>query len=300
MDTHLNWGSSYWTNDIYKRFVCTRVLKKEPTTRSLVWVARFSNLLILGIAFFIMLHLASIQTAWRISLMLGAGMGIVLVLRWIWWRMNAWGELSCIAASLILAPMLLWWFPGGNSSQEAMRLLWIAFGSTGVGVCVALLTPAEDLDQLKMFYRRAQPPGFWGPIASAVGEESHIAQERLGYGVGATFAASFSVFGLLVSIGSWLLDAPAPVWFPWKAVWRLGLLVLSVAVIPLWWKWSKAPEVPPSKPSEQIDIPQVEEASLQEHQEVAEGQQPVLASPVLTRVEGDASRGSTVLVQQES
>ena len=101
VDTHLNWGASYWTNDIYKRFVCQLWLKTEPSGRSLVWVARGANLLVLGIALAIMTQLTSINQAWQTSLLLGAGMGVVLILRWVWWRTNAWAEIAALLVSLV-------------------------------------------------------------------------------------------------------------------------------------------------------------------------------------------------------
>ncbi|HSF09731.1 MAG TPA: sodium:solute symporter family protein, partial [Nitrospirales bacterium] len=159
VDTHLNWGASYWTNDIYRRFICEGWLKREPSQRALVWVARASNLLILLIALCILPWLSSIQTAWQISLLLGAGMGVVLVLRWIWWRITAWGELACIAASVLMAPLLLWALPG---QQEEMRLLIMGLGAGAIGVAASWFTGPEDLDRLETFYRRARPPGFWG------------------------------------------------------------------------------------------------------------------------------------------
>ena len=158
VDTHLNWGASYWTNDLYRRFICQSWLKLTPSHRSLVWVARGSNVLILGVALCILPWLSSIQMAWEVSLLLGAGMGILLVLRWIWWRITAWGELACILASIIGAPLLLWGLPG----QEELRLLIMGIGSGLIGIGVSLCTCSENDERLETFYRRAQPPGFWG------------------------------------------------------------------------------------------------------------------------------------------
>jgi Na+/proline symporter len=79
VDTHLNWGASYWSNDLYDRLVCRAWLKRTPGNRELVWVARWSNVLILVLALIIMSQLGSIQQGWKISLLLGAGTGSVLV-----------------------------------------------------------------------------------------------------------------------------------------------------------------------------------------------------------------------------
>lgn len=232
VDTHLNWGSSYWTNDIFKRFICQSWLKKEPSGRALVWVARLSNILILMIALIVMSQLSSIQTAWQISLMLGAGMGIPLVLRWVWWRMNAWGEIAAILASLVLAPILMATVP---AESEALRLLIIAFVSTGAALAATFIFGPESDEQLEEFYRRAHPPGFWRPVAAKVHEPS-TGIGRFEWGLIAMLLCAFSLFCLLTGFASWLIDSPAPTWFPYRGAWITLLLVIGGGLIPLWWK----------------------------------------------------------------
>jgi Na+/proline symporter len=107
IDTHLNWGASYWSNDVYRRLGSAHWVGREPGRRELVVVARLSNVLILTIALAIMVNLGAIQTAWFISLLFGAGMGSVLVLRWVWERINLYSELGAMAVSLVAAPILL-------------------------------------------------------------------------------------------------------------------------------------------------------------------------------------------------
>lgn len=241
VDTHLNWGSSYWTNDIYKRFVCQAWRKTEPDPKNLVWVARAANIMILCIALVVMTQLGSIQQAWRISLLLGAGMGVMLVLRWVWWRISSWGELACIGVSLPLAPLFLWLLEpdpaqGGltPAGADALRLLSITACTTTAGVLVSLLTP-EDRVRLRAFYRRARPPGWWGPIARECGVDPQEGVRRLGKGVLGMLAAAGSVFCLLVGAGSWLCDSPAPTWWPLPRPgwWALNLLA-GVALVPVW------------------------------------------------------------------
>jgi solute:Na+ symporter, SSS family len=236
VDTHLNWGSSYWTNDIYRRFVCQSWRKVEPSDRSLVWVARGANLLILTIALVIMTRLGSIQTAWKVSLMLGAGMGGVLILRWIWWRLTAWGELSAILSSLALVPLLLLWLDGGDPDSEATRLLIIFAVSTGTGVVVSWLTGPEEMARLSTFYQKARPPGFWGPVAREAGVDPTADHRRLGRGFLAVVLAAFSIFCGLTAIGSMLADSAPPTFFPWKLPWRIVVLAVGVALVPVWWK----------------------------------------------------------------
>ncbi len=226
LDTHLNWGSSYFTNDLYKRFFCPHVLKREPSPGSLVWVARMGNLGILVLALSIMPHLDSIQTAWKASLLLGAGTGVVLVMRWLWWRMNATGELVSLLASLVCAPLIL-----TLVQDDATRLLLQAGIVTTAAVAAALLSPPEDPERLRDFYHRARPPGFWGPVAGA---QARADRRRLLHNLSAAFGSAFSIFCLLTGIGSWMVGSPAPVWLDDRA-WWIGLnLAVGLGGLPLW------------------------------------------------------------------
>lgn len=231
LDTHLNWGASYWTNDIYKRLLCQAWRGRTPSGRTLVWVARGANLLILIIALLILPWLTSIQTAWQASLLLGAGMGVLLVLRWLWWRINAWGELAAIAASTVLAPVMLFAF---TNEQEALRLLLMAACATAAGIVTSLLTGPEDRERLLAFYRKARPMGFWGPIAAAAGDTPTAGPRRLLRAATAAIAAAASVFCLLTGIGAWLVGSPAPAWLPSRTLWIVGLVTLGLALIPVW------------------------------------------------------------------
>lgn len=229
IDTHLNWGASYWTNDIYKRLICQAWLGRDPNPRTLVWVARGSNVLILLISMLVMTRLTSIEKAWRMALLLGAGMGPLLVLRWLWWRISAWGELACVIVSLLVAWPLLEFVP-----DEALRLLLMAILATGAGITVSLITP-EEPERLRRFFRLAQPPGWWGPIAAHFGVDPEVNVRRLGRGVAAMVAAASSVFFFLTGIGSWLVQSPTPTWWPlsWE-VWIALQLLGGAALLPVW------------------------------------------------------------------
>ncbi|GJL56487.1 MAG: sodium transporter [Nitrospirales bacterium] len=233
IDTHLNWGSSYWTNDIYKRFLCPLWLKRTPSDRSLVWIARAANLLILALALVIVPGLASIQTAWQMSLLLGAGIGTTLILRWIWWRMNAWGELASIAGSMSLAPLLIW---NPADTDEAQRMLMMALGATLVSVLTALLTPPESQAHLQKFYRRARPPGFWGPIATACGVPPQETHTRLWKALVTTALSALSLFSILIGVGSFFAHSPSPSWFPWDTGWSACVFTTGLGLIPIWWR----------------------------------------------------------------
>lgn len=228
VDTHLNWGASYWTNDLYKRFVMESWMKRTPSPRELVWVARLSSVGILVIALLIAMRLSSIQSAWHLSLLVGSGLGVVLILRWLWYRINVYSELTAGLVSLVLSPILLFSLPNLN---EGARLLWMTAVSTAAVIGITLLTKPESADALKRFYTRARPMGFWKPVARQLGEDPGAPQRGFWRALGATALASGTLFCLLVGIGSWMTPAPqgAPLLRP------MLLIGIGVALIPLWW-----------------------------------------------------------------
>jgi len=227
LDTHLNWGGSYWTNDIYKRFWC-EARGRTPSSRSLVRVARFSNLLILVLSLAILTRLDSIQSAWQTSLLLGAGMGVPLLLRWFWWRMSAAAELGAIVVSTTAAPLLLTFVEG-----DAVRMIAITCIATVAALLVARFGPEEPRERVEAFYRRVHPPGFWGPVARACGHEPRHAVAKLGNGLLLTFGSALGVFCALVGVGTLLFGSPAPVFFPWRAGW-IALLLASAGGLTVW------------------------------------------------------------------
>ena len=233
VDTHLNWGASYWTNDIYKRFICQAWLKREPSGRALVWVARAASVLTLMIAMAIMTQLTSINQAWQINLLFGAGLGVVLVLRWIWWRMNAWAEIAAMVVASAVAPLLIVYL---GDDQQPLRLLLAATASTLAALMAVWIQGPEDRARLVAFYRRVRPVGFWGPIAAELGERRDLGPRRLARALGAVALCSVTLFAALVGIGSWLVGSPPPVWLPSAPLWIGGLLVTALALCPLWYR----------------------------------------------------------------
>jgi Na+/proline symporter len=167
ISTQLNWGASYLVNDLYARF-----WKKDASERELVNVSRLATTLLmlasLGVTFF----MTSIEGAWRFLLAIGAGTGLVLILRWYWWRINAWSEISAMVASL-LASLVLWFGVGLNPddpAQWALIMLATVGASTLVWVTATFLTPAESPAVLRAFYMRVRPGGRgWAPVAGELG-----------------------------------------------------------------------------------------------------------------------------------
>lgn len=220
VDTHLNWGASYWTNDIYARFVCRSWMKREPAGPELVWVARASNILILLVSLVTMTQLSSIRDTWQTSLLMGAGVGPMLVGRWLWWRINAWAEIASLAASLLAVPVVVALIP---PDSYALRLLVMAAIATSAGVVAAFAAGPEDRELLERFYREVKPPGFWGPVAGDDG-----ARRQLRSGLRAMGLWALAIFSLLLGVGSWMVGSPPPKWFPWPMLWIGLLLVVGI------------------------------------------------------------------------
>ncbi len=230
VDTHLNWGASYWSNDVYDRLVCRQWLGREPRSRELVLVARLSGVIILVVALVVMANLGSIQTAWFISLLFGAGMGSVLVLRWLWERITLFSELAAMAVSLIAAPLLLVTL-GTDPETDWLRLLIMASVTTGAAIGITFVTPATDREALVAFYRRVRPFGWWSRTAASAGDQPDAPLTSLWRHARAAIACAASLFFLLVGVGRLLIGLPET-----SAVWTWGLIVAGLACIPLWWR----------------------------------------------------------------
>ncbi|HXF96680.1 MAG TPA: sodium:solute symporter family protein, partial [Gemmatimonadales bacterium] len=163
--THLNWGTSYLVNDVWLRF-----LRKRATSREQVVVARIATAVIMLLALAVMQFLDRVVDAWRILLGIGAGTGLVLILRWYWWRINAWSELAAMAASFVVATAL--WLFTDRTTDDPMVMVYTVGATTGAWLLVTLLTRPERPEVLEGFYRRVRPGGpGWRAVA-----------ERLGFG----------------------------------------------------------------------------------------------------------------------
>ena len=225
LDTHMNWGASYWSNDVYQRLICDRWLKRKPKNTELVVIARISNVLIIAIALGIMANLGSIQTAWFISLLFGAGMGSVLVLRWLWERINLFSELAAMAVSLIVAPFLLIF-----TDQEWIRLLSMAIVSTVAAIGVTFFTRSTDENVLVEFYKRVKPAGFWRKTAASAGDDPRVPIKNLTKEVKAIFLTAVSLFLMLIGVGKLLIPSPGQ-----SILVPLAYIIVAILFIPLWW-----------------------------------------------------------------
>ena len=181
IDTHLNWGVSYLINDIYKRF-----FKPNETERHYVLVGKIMTVILMILAAFTALKMQSISKAWEFIFAMGAGIGLVLILRWFWWRVNAWSEITALATSIVItisfeiiayfqtinnnleyslfgsAPSIF-----GMSLQVHHKLMIIVPIAIIAWVTVTFFTEPEPMTKLESFYKRVQPGGWWGPVTSS-------------------------------------------------------------------------------------------------------------------------------------
>ena len=161
ISTQLNWGTSYIVNDFYRRFV-----KPDGDERHYVWVSRVATIVTMLAAAVVTFYLESIRQAWEFVLESGAGIGLVLILRWYWWRVNAWSEITAmVAPALGFAYLKLF-----TTITFPYTLLYLVAWTTVCWLVVTLFTPPEPEAHLVSFYKRVRPGGpGWKPIAALAG-----------------------------------------------------------------------------------------------------------------------------------
>ena len=203
--TQLNWGASYVVNDVYRRF-----LRRSRSEREYVVASQAVTLGLMIVSIYVTLHLASIEQAWKLLIVTGAGTGTVLLLRWFWWRINAWSEVSAMAVaaavSLYLQIVLKW---DSDRPRDFAYIMLITVGITTIAwLAVTWLTLPEPRATLVAFYERVRPyPRGWRPIAQAAsiaGPPASIGRELINATLGCVL-----VYSALFGVGEMLLHSAA-------------------------------------------------------------------------------------------
>lgn len=161
--TQLNWGASYLVNDVYRRFMA-----KDKGERHYVNVAQGATILLMVLSAIVTYYMDSIGGAWKFLIAIGAGTGLVYILRWFWWRINAWSEISAMASAFITSTALQYAFRLDESKPEdfAWLLIFTVLITSAVWLTVTFLTKPEPEEKLLSFYRRVRPnAALWKPIA---------------------------------------------------------------------------------------------------------------------------------------
>ena len=214
--TQLNWGASYLVNDLYRRFI-----KTSAPDRHYVIASQIATVLLTIVSAVITHYMDSIAGAWKLLIVTGAGTGLVLILRWYWWRINAWSEVSSMAAAFVTSVTLQTAFhlDSDNPVDFAYIILITVAVTTVVWVAVTFLTQPETDATLLRFYRRVRPSVFgWGPVAK-LAPEIKIPSD-LGRNLTDWLCGCALVYGALFGIGKIILKNYAT-----------GFMFIAVALI---------------------------------------------------------------------
>lgn len=215
VDTHLCWGGSYMVNDIYKRFINTK-----GNDGHYLFVSRVSIVLLLLLSAAAAWQMDSIAGAWIYIIEIISGIAIIVMLRWFWWRINAWSEITSMISALFFANGFLWikwmhdfgwvndtilaqvngWYEDDVALIRATVILILC---TVISLIVTFATKPVDNDKLLSFYKKVRPKGWWGPIAAQVPELVDTSSSKdswLGFIFGVIFLNSilFSVGHLVI------------------------------------------------------------------------------------------------------
>ncbi len=161
--TELNWGASYLVNDLYRRFLVSGRSEKHY-----VAISQATTMLLMILSVVVTFFMTSIADAWKFMIAIGAGTGLVYLLRWFWWRINAWSEVSAMIAAFVTSLTVRYGFHLHESEPRefALIVLITVAVTTAVWLAVTFMTKPEPKDILLSFYRRVRPSAaLWGPIA---------------------------------------------------------------------------------------------------------------------------------------
>ncbi|MEE4197331.1 MAG: sodium:solute symporter family protein [Bacteroidales bacterium] len=208
VSTQLNWGASYLVNDFYQRFVNTKASEKQ-----LVRAGRLFTVLLMLLAGLFTLILSNALQAFHIILQIGAGTGLIFILRWFWWRINALSEITAMVVSFLVALFLQFVYPhlGYPPLSGPIQMLIGVFITTMAWLSVALLTRPTDDKTLIRFYRLVQPggPGWKKMIARARKQGVVFSDEKekswdVPAGILCMVIGAFAIYSALFATGYWI------------------------------------------------------------------------------------------------
>ncbi len=215
VSTSLNWGASYLTHDLYKRFV-----RPQATQKELIFVGQLTCLLLLIIGIFTALISDNIGSIFRLVIAIGTGPGVVLVLRWFWWRINAIAELAAMLSGFFIG-LLTSVVPVIRIEDYGMKLLVTTSLTAIVWLIVLVLTPPESDEVLEKFVRSVNPPGpGWKVLRERCGIVPFHTLQNLIF----QFCLSAGIlFGLIFACGGFLLHMERSGW--------IGLVISVLCIV---------------------------------------------------------------------
>ena len=226
--THLNWGSSYLVHDFWRRFV-----RPNASEKHYVLMGRVCTAGLMIIAALVTYLLDNAQQAFGLILSIGAGTGLIYLLRWFWWRINAWCEIAAMTASFVVA---IGFFIAGKNGvvvEAHVSLLWTIAATTVAWVATAFLTPATDRATLVSFYRKVRPAGpGWNSVRAEAGVAT--SPDSLPQAFLAWVCGLMTVYGALFGTGAFLYGRTSIAIF-WLLAGTAGAIGL-IRIVPKMWK----------------------------------------------------------------
>ncbi len=211
ISTQLNWGTSYVINDFYARFIEPKASQKQ-----LVNASRWATLLMMFVALLITTQIKTLNQAFEFMINASAGLGGVLMLRWYWWRINAWSEITAT-----ISPFVWLFLVSFLDLPKPYDFLLIVSLTTLSWILVTFLTKPTDKQTLINFYARVRPQGFWKPFET----EKSVQNNHLLYAILASFSATLLGYSILFSIGYLLFPMEYNVWI-WVSMAVVGFILL--------------------------------------------------------------------------
>ena len=227
IETHLNWGTSYLVHDFYRRFLNT-----SASERHYVLAGRITTAGLMICAALLTFALDTAKGAFELILSIGAGTGLIYLLRWFWWRVNAWAEIAAMVSSFLIATGFAVGAKYGHALPAHVTLIYTVIATTVVWVTVAFLSPPTDRATLVNFYRLVRPAGGgWKPVMAEAGvgpSPDSMAQSLLGWVMGCAF-----IYSALFGVGS-ALYGRMPQALMWLVVFALSGVSLYRLMPKLW------------------------------------------------------------------
>ena len=207
VSTSINWGASYLTNDLYQRFI-----NPDADQPELVLVGRVASVIVTALGAIAAFFATDVATVFRLVIAIGTGPGLVLVLRWFWWRINAAAELAAMVTGFVIGLATSLYPEVFNEvlNDFGVRLMVISALTAMIWVTVMLLTPPESDETLDEFYRRVRPSGWgWRRQQKRTGL---AAGQNLQNDILRVLAAILLLFGAMLAVGGFLLLQPLTGW----------------------------------------------------------------------------------------
>ena len=237
ISTHLNWGSSYVVNDFYKQQV-----NKQASEKELVLVGRLSTVVLMILSALLALVLTNALQLFDIILMFGAGTGLIFILRWFWWRINAWSEIAAMFVSGIISVLIH--FTGLGDflfGEEGLLPMWARFPlivlvTSIIWIAVTFLTRPEKDEVLQKFYKKTQPggPGWDYVLKRAESNGVHLVDDSQGWsvpsGILAMLVGCILIYSVMFSTGNWIYGNYS------DALMLSGLALIAAWVLIRLWK----------------------------------------------------------------